>query len=365
MTADWLNRHRQLPYNFKAPLDPEAAADVDPLLPRLIATPAFQRLRNIRFLGGIDYARIPAPNGKPGSRRYTRYQHSLGVARLALLYGDVRQLEPDERRLIAVAALLHDIGHAPLSHSLEPVFKAEFDIDHHTATEDILRGRVALGSAVAAMLKEAGIDLDRLIAVIDGREPGHDGFFDGPINFDTIEGILRSQTYERPSPRSSPEIVMLAATRRIDEADRMTVDEFWLYKDIVYGNIINSENGMLADALCQDAMRRNLGRFSRGDYFISERALFAKLPDLRELLTAPRFEQRARQTLASPLRARTRRFFTDQSVNFFARDDKARYRQARSERILPVSGLSNRRIEELRQDLFNDAWGDRDGKDLL
>ncbi len=137
MTADWLDRHRR-PYDFKAPLDPAAAADVDPLLPRLIATPAFQRLRNIRFLGGIDYARIPAPNGKPGSRRYTRYQHSLGVARLALLYADVRQLGPDERRLIAVAALLHDIGHAPLSHSLEPVFKAEFAIDHHTATEEIL-----------------------------------------------------------------------------------------------------------------------------------------------------------------------------------------------------------------------------------
>ena len=77
MTADWLNRHRQ-PYNFKAPLDPEAAADVDPLLPRLIATPAFQRLRNIRFLGGIDYARIPAPNGRPGWRCSTRTSGNSG-----------------------------------------------------------------------------------------------------------------------------------------------------------------------------------------------------------------------------------------------------------------------------------------------
>ncbi len=364
MTADWLNRHRQ-PYDFKAPLDPEAAADVDSLLPRLIATPAFQRLRNIRFLGGIDYARIPAPNGKPGSRRYTRYQHSLGVARLALLYADVRQLGPDERRLIAVAALLHDIGHAPLSHSLEPVFKAEFAIDHHKATEEILLGRGALGSEIGGLLLESGIDLDRLVTVIGGREPGHDGFFDGPINFDTIEGILRSQTYEKRAPRLSPETVMLAATRREREADRDTVDEFWDYKDSVYGTIINSEKGVLADALCQDAMRRNLARFSRGDYFISERALFAKLPDLRDLLTAPRFEQRARQTLTSPLRARTRRFFIDHCVNFFARDDKARYRQARSEWILPASGVTDQRIEELRQDLFNDAWGDRDGKDLL
>lgn len=352
-------------YNFKAPLDAEAAAGSDPLLSRLIATPAFQRLSNVRFLGGIDYARIPAPNGKPGSRRYTRYQHSLGVARLALLYADLVGLDPAERRLVGAAALLHDIGHAPLSHSLEPVFKEHFGIDHHAATADILHGRVPLGQAVHGLLVEAGLDVARLVAVIDGKAPGHDGFFGGPINFDTIEGILRSHTYERPAPRLSPETVTLAAVRRRDTADRDTVDEFWRCKDMVYGVIINSEKGMLADALCQDAMRRAIGRFSRADYFITERRLFAKLPDLRALLTAPQFEREARRALTAPLRARTRRFFTDPSSDFFARDDRARYRQQRSERILEVRELTDERIEELRQDLFNDARGDREGPDLF
>jgi len=364
VTSEWKDGQRQS-YNFKAPLDPEAAAGVDPVLPRLIGTKAFQRLRNVRFLGGIDYARVPAPNGRPGSRRYTRYQHSLGVTRLALLYADIRDLPSAERRLIAVAALLHDIGHAPLSHSLEPVFKGAFGIDHHKATEDILRGRVPLGSEVNAILVRDGIDVDHVAAVIDGQEPGYDGFFAGPINFDTIEGILRSQTYEKPAPRLSPETVMLAAIRRAGEADRIAVDEFWLYKDIVYGNIINSEKGMLADALCQDLMRRHLDRFGPADYLVSERSLFAKLPELRDMLTAPHFEQRARAALTSPLRARTRRFYTDQGVDFFARDDEARYRQARSERILPASGVTDQRIEELRQDLFNDAWGDRESQGLF
>ncbi len=362
MTSDWYGRPH---YNFKAPLDAEAAAGSDPLLSRLIQTRAFQRLRNVRFLGGIDYARIPAPNGKPGSRRYTRYQHSLGVARLALLYADLRELPAGERLLIVAAALLHDIGHAPLSHSLEPVFKEAFGIDHHAATADILFGRVPLGHDVHALLVEAGLDVERLVAVIDGKETGHDGFFGGPINFDTIEGILRSHTYDPAAPRLSPETVVLAATRRAGAADRDRVDEFWRCKDMVYGNIINCEEGMLADAVCQDAMRRAIDRFSRADYFIAERRLFAKLPKLRALLTGPHFEQEARRSLTGPLRARTRRFYTDPTVDFFARDDKARYRQQRSERILEVKDLTDERIEELRQDLFNDARGDREGQDLF
>ena len=271
MTSKVRDRPQRL-YNFKAPLDLETAESADPLLPRLVATPAFQRLRDIRFLGGIDYARIPSPNGRPGSRRYTRFQHSLGVARLALLYADERQLPSADRRLIAAAALLHDVGHAPLSHSLEPVFKEAFGIDHHAATEDVLRARVPLGSEVGAVLAEAKVDVDRLAAVIAGREPGHDGFFAGPINFDTIEGILRSQTYEYPVPKLRPDAVMLAASRRSSHSDREKVDEFWDCKDRVYRDIINSKMGMLADALCQDAMRRHLDRFSRADYLMTERA---------------------------------------------------------------------------------------------
>ena len=364
MTSDVRNRAQRL-YNFKAPLDLEAVAGADALIARLIATPAVQRLRDIRFLGGIDYARIPSPNGRPGSRRYTRYQHSLGVARLALLYAEERRLAPAERRFIAVAALLHDVGHAPLSHSLEPVFRESFGVDHHAATQDVLRARVPLGREVGAILAEGDIDVDRVSAVIEGREAGHDGFFAGPINFDTIEGILRSHTYERPVPRLEPEAVTLAATRRASTADRDTVDEFWRCKDLVYRNIINSEKGMLADALCQDAMRRHLDRFSRADYLMTERKLFARLPDLRGLLTAPRFERCAREVLTTPIRARTRRFFTDPTVDFFARNDKARYRQERSERILPVSDVSSERIEELRRDLFDDSWGDRQGPELF
>ena len=73
-------------HDFRGPTNLPAATGNDRLLMELIETPAVQRLKEIRFLGAIDYRRVRRPNGKPGAIRYTRYQHSLGVMHLALRY---------------------------------------------------------------------------------------------------------------------------------------------------------------------------------------------------------------------------------------------------------------------------------------
>src|SRR5262245_17715179 len=98
-------------FNFSKPVEVDVAGRNDPLFSELVATRAFQRLQSIRFLGGIDYLLARAPNGAKGNIRHTRYQHSLGVARLALQYCKLRALTPAEHRLVYVTALLHDIGH--------------------------------------------------------------------------------------------------------------------------------------------------------------------------------------------------------------------------------------------------------------
>lgn len=345
----------RVPYDFKVPLRPNADAIEDPLLQALIDTEAFRRLRSIRFLGGIDYLRVKAPNGRIGNRRYTRYQHSLGVARLALLHCDIVGLGGAERRLVGVAALLHDIGHAPLSHSLEPVFKQMFDIDHHGASAAIIRGSVPLGRDVHAALRTDGIDIDSLIDTIGGHRPGHGGFFDGPINFDTIEGILRTQTYEKPAPKAaSPDTIVMAATRRDGEADRIAVDEFWTYKDMVYRFIINGEQGVLADAACQAFMRRRADRFEPADYYSTESQLFRKLPGLKALLTHPDFDRLIGDELRATVRYKARRFMIDPAGDFFARQDGLRYRQTKVERTISPPRGRAREGSETWQDLFDD-----------
>jgi len=334
----------------------------DPIIPELIRTRAFQRLNHVRFLGGIDYVLVRAPNGNKGNIRYTRLQHSLGVAKLALLYSKERDMSFQDRRLALLAALLHDIGHAPFSHSLEPVFAEAFDLNHHRASEALITGSVEIGVEVAEILRQYHVDVDRLLAIISGKDSAYEAFFSGPINFDTVEGILRSQAYVKPNPNiPSPESVVLAAVWRRDESDRTLVDDFWSYKDQVYRHIINSTEGLLADFVCQLYLRTNFDKITAEDYFSTEPKLFRKLPGLRELLLSRSFKNEAAKLSSGPILHKVRRFYVVRGANFFGRDDENRYVQTKSNGTTWPKDSAVAYMNEIDQDLFDDE-GDRAGK---
>lgn len=80
----------------------------------------FQRLRNIKQLGFSEYV-------FPGAT-HTRFIHSIGVMNIAANSFDrlFKNYSPDKnllrlRETFKLASLLHDVGHAPLSHSTETV----------------------------------------------------------------------------------------------------------------------------------------------------------------------------------------------------------------------------------------------------
>ncbi|MBW1708396.1 MAG: HD domain-containing protein [Deltaproteobacteria bacterium] len=93
----------------------------------------FQRLRRIRQLAWTDYV-------YPGAM-HTRFEHSLGVMHMAsLLYDGIVQRSSEllheemgynedglgrNRVLIRLAALLHDVGHAPFSHVSEELLPSQ------------------------------------------------------------------------------------------------------------------------------------------------------------------------------------------------------------------------------------------------
>ncbi|MCX6701207.1 MAG: HD domain-containing protein, partial [Methanomicrobiales archaeon] len=89
--------------------------EVDTPAITLLDSPLLQRLRHIKQLG-FSYLVYPGAN-------HTRFEHSLGTMHLAGVM--CRQLGVPEydRLLIVTAALLHDIGHGPFSHSIEPVME--------------------------------------------------------------------------------------------------------------------------------------------------------------------------------------------------------------------------------------------------
>jgi len=85
----------------------------------ILEHPFFQRLRNIKQLGFSEYV-------FPGAT-HTRYLHSIGVMNISTMVFDslFKHGQDKEttrlRETLRLGCLLHDIGHAPLSHSTESV----------------------------------------------------------------------------------------------------------------------------------------------------------------------------------------------------------------------------------------------------
>ena len=299
----------------------------------VIKSKAFQRLKKIHFLGSIDY--VINPEGAKPNKRHTRYQHSIGVARLALLYAKLKKLEEKEEVLCVVAALLHDIGHAPLSHSLESVFQKEYGIEHHVAGERIIRGDVDLGRDLYKVLLRWKLNPIELLEIINGTGPKpYKDIFGYYINIDTIEAILRSVTYVYNTPLFWPPSDVLKALVELNSESVQILDKFWKLKDEVYKNIINYNLGMLADYICQKYMSANINSFEENYYYATDQNLKNKHPRLFRFLKSLSTNN-IKEILPDIdcINYIDRRFFVDEKVELNCiRDINKRYYQIKEQK---------------------------------
>lgn len=238
----------------------------DPFARELISTAALRRLAGIGFLGAIDFMRHGSGRSAH-RRRHNRLEHTLGVARLADIYAREAGLCQRRRHLLLAAALLHDVGHGPLSHTLEPVFAEAFGVDHHSMTRRIVRGETHHGRAVYASLRAAKLDPDDVLAMIDGHHNGPDAFlFAGSINLDTLDGIVRSRAFM--APRAAPRVMLRAVGywAQTGRAPLSEFDAFWTLKHHVYTLLIGDARGRLLDAVARAYMRANIAAFEATDF---------------------------------------------------------------------------------------------------
>jgi len=130
--------------------------DCDHLLLSLINTREFQRLRRIRQLGMSQYV-------FPGAD-HSRFAHSIGVMQNARRFLDrlvrlaPKEVNDDRRLVVTVAALLHDLGHGPFSHTFEKITGE----NHETRTLDIIKDS---STDVNKMLKEHSANLPERLSV--------------------------------------------------------------------------------------------------------------------------------------------------------------------------------------------------------
>ena len=78
---------------------------------KIIDTPLFQRSRRIKQLGCVEYVYPTAT--------HSRFSHMIGTAHLAKKVCEQLNITNKEKMTVILAGLLHDIGHAPMSHIYE------------------------------------------------------------------------------------------------------------------------------------------------------------------------------------------------------------------------------------------------------
>lgn len=219
---------------------------------------AFKRLEHVSFLGALDYIAV---NSKARKTPRTRAWHSKHVAALANYVATKRNYDKDLKRHLIIAGLLHDIGHIPLSHSVEPYVKRSLGIGHHEIGEAIINGDSALGDQLSKALANM-VDQKFLIQLLNGyasQTVGGD-LFSSPINIDTIDGITRTYGYlAKPTHNHNINVLNVASASFLDndENPKKVLDQFWKTKHFVYANLINSRLGLLADNYSQYYFEKN------------------------------------------------------------------------------------------------------------
>jgi HD superfamily phosphohydrolase len=166
----------------------------DPMILALVDTREFQRLRRIKQLG--------VANTVFHTAEHSRFTHSLGVYEIARQFADHLEhfatvtpgdggWDPDERQVLLAAALLHDLGHGPYSHTFEHIFKT----DHEKYTQQII---LSPETEVNHVLSQVSRDFPAKVAsVIAKTYPNKQvvALISSQIDADRMDYLLRDAYY--------------------------------------------------------------------------------------------------------------------------------------------------------------------------
>ncbi|WP_297498630.1 HD domain-containing protein [Thermococcus sp.] len=161
--------------------------ELDEFAVKLVDTPEFQKLRRITQLG-LAFLVYP-------SARHTRFEHSLGTYHLARL---VSTRNPEIEEGVVYAALLHDLGHYPFSHTLEALYPKHEEntrwLIKHGGIGDILEENFSLREFEGLLknpLVSGDIDADRMDYLV--RDAYYTGVAYGIVD---LERLVRNLCWD-------------------------------------------------------------------------------------------------------------------------------------------------------------------------
>ncbi len=150
--------------------------EVEGVAAALLDTEPVQRLRHVKQLGTVHLV-YPSAN-------HTRFEHSLGVHHLADRALNHLGIDGVQAERVRAAALLHDVGHSPYSHNVEPV------IQRHTGKyHDDVHGILASG-AVGEVLRSHDLDPGAVADLVAG-DGQYGQLVSGELDVDRMDYLVR------------------------------------------------------------------------------------------------------------------------------------------------------------------------------
>ncbi|WP_408998398.1 HD domain-containing protein [Syntrophus buswellii] len=157
----------------------------------IVNSSVFQRLRGIRQLA---FANLVYPGAL-----HTRFEHSLGVCHVTDLMAKALDVSAEERDLLRLSALLHDIGHGPFSHISEDILEIYSDKRepdntykiHESITGDIIKQSEELNRYIRQS------DIDKIIKILGSGygDPLLHSIVSGPLDADKQDYLLRDSYF--------------------------------------------------------------------------------------------------------------------------------------------------------------------------
>ncbi|WP_413442249.1 HD domain-containing protein [Synechococcus sp. MIT S1220] len=220
----------------------------------LVDTAPFQRLRRIRQLG-------PAFLTFHGAES-SRFTHSLGVCHVARrAFHHLRTcdpaLEPYEGLLLA-AALLHDVGHGPLSHTGEEMFglhheswSARLIREHPQLRGPLENYREGTANSVAALLEEGRAQRMVIRRLVSGQ-----------LDCDRLDYLLRD-SYSTGARYGHLDLErVLGAMTLAPDGDLaihpkglMAVEHYLVVRNLMYRSVYNHRLNVMCNWLLEQLVR--------------------------------------------------------------------------------------------------------------
>jgi len=173
---------------------------IDGVFLELIESPEIQRLYNIKQLG---FTHLVFPGA-----HHTRLEHCLGTYFTAYKAAENLNLKEEGKKIVTCAAILHDIGHGPFSHTLESILREKLNVDHVDLTKELISGKHVIydekekryidSPNVFEILHKHNIDPFQISKIVGG-EPIKNNYLsqllNSSIDVDQLDYLIRDSYY--------------------------------------------------------------------------------------------------------------------------------------------------------------------------